>query len=68
MNKLLPCPLGCNKGVIAKNFVIEGSVSCRGCKISIIRKHQDSPKGCLNNGMRLAIKAWNTRHEQPKTK
>jgi hypothetical protein len=50
-----------------ENLVIEGVVSCRDCKLTMIRKHSrqftDGKGPSIDDGLQLAIFAWNFRYE-----
>ncbi len=60
--EIKPCPF-CGGQPDGANYVVEGAVWCKKCRCTFIKKHTNkSDKG---NGMKLAIKSWNTRKGEP---
>jgi hypothetical protein len=55
--KIEACPLGCNGEVVAHQYVIEGAVYCKECRITICCRN--TPR--KDDGLKKAIAIWNAR-------
>jgi hypothetical protein len=66
-DKPLPCPCCGSKDLRLENLVLEGVVSCRDCKLTMIRKHtpcfRPQGLGVQDDGLQRAIFAWNCRFD-----
>lgn len=58
MNDIRSCPCCGSDNLRLENLVIEGVVSCRDCKLTMIRRHSSKFE---DDGLYLSIKAWNLR-------
>ena len=58
-DKPLPCPCCGSKDLRLENLVIEGLISCRDCKLTMVRKHNQG----VDDGLIRAIFAWNFRFD-----
>lgn len=56
--ELKPCPF-CGGLAKSENYITEGKVWCKKCKVNFIIKHNN--KSYCGNGKELAIIAWQTR-------
>jgi len=57
----LNCPCCGSNNFRTENLVIEGLIACRNCKLTMVRKHSNKD---IDNGLYLAIEAWNKRAEK----